>query len=285
MDLVHTSNQSGIIDSSTLKTSDRSCPSNEPVAVPSATDDSLDEDSICSECKEVDWDSLPTIAENFEDKDTMRTIRVTEANYEQLATSSCRICRILSVVKTHSLRKTGFDVVARPLAHFPAYALPFHWTAMSKITALQVYPRGAMMWFQKEDASCLVAIRRDDEDFSSRMIRPRSIDYEWLKSLARSCEDSHECKPRSLGPVSGLKVIEVSLRTVIDAPADCRYVALSYVWGKKPGLGPALHSQGLQQPQSLIEDAMSVTMAMGYKYLWVDRYVSLYIMASTVALI
>lgn len=274
MDLRHILNQTGVFAPSPLRTCDRSSPPNEAVAAPCAPEDeSPDEDSICSKCRQVDWDSLPTLAEVLEQGNIMRRfqpILTIEADHEQLATSSCKICRILSVVKPNSLHKTECVVVARSLLGFRSYALPHHWTSRGEITALHVSRWDISL------SKCLVVIRRDSEDFNSMTINPRSIDYDRLKRLARSCEEIHKgrCRPRSVGPVSdsGLKVIEVSSRTVIEAPAECKYMALSYVWGEQPDFGLSLHLQRLPR---LIEDAISVTIARGYKYLWVDRYVSL----------
>lgn len=274
MDLQRILNQTNVFGPSTLQTSDRSTSPNEPVAAPYAPeDDSPDEDSIRSKCRQVDWDSLPTLADVVEHKYPMRRfqpIRTIKANHEQLATSSCKICRILSVLKPEYLHKTECVVVARSLLRFRSYALPHHWTSRREITALHVSRWDISLY------PCLVAIRRDSEDFRSMMINPRSVDYDRLRRLARLCEETHKgrCRPRSVGPVSdyGLKFIEVSSRTVIEAPTECRYMALSYVWGKQPEFSPTLHLQRLPR---LIEDAISVTIVMGYKYLWVDRYVSL----------
>ncbi|KAK0610144.1 heterokaryon incompatibility protein-domain-containing protein [Bombardia bombarda] len=62
-------------------------------------------------------------------------------------------------------------------------------------------------------------------------------------------------------------MIDVATRTVAPCPPDCQYFALSYVWGgliPQPG---ALESHTLPQT---IEDAITVTLNMGYTYLWVD---------------
>lgn len=283
MDLKYILNSSDIFDPFTPKTLDRSFPSNEPVAAPYATeDDSPDGGSICRECRQVDWDSLPTLAEIFTWGDHFRIIRTIEANHEQLATSSCKICRILSAVKPQSLDNKKCILVARPLFDFIAYAQPGYWGSRYNNTALHVCLRDEIFHSEISYSSCLVAIRRDNEDFNSRTISPRSIDYDWLRGLARSCEENHEepCRASSPGPVavSGLKVIETSSRTVVEATAGCRYVALSYVWGEQQDVDPA---SPLHRPPQLIEDAISVTIAMGYKYLWIDRYVSRHDMTFT----
>lgn len=280
MDREHASNESCIFGPSTTKSSDRRSPPDEPRAAPHATQhDTPDEDFICRECRKLDWDNAPTIVEDLEQEDTtekFRTIRTIESNHEQLAASSCKICRILSVVTPQSLDQTEWCVEARPLLNSDVYSLPYHWRTKSKITALQVRPRGKNTTKEASSSRCLAAIRRDGESFSSGRISPRSFDYHWPKLLAELCQKDHRgrCRPKSLSPASipGLRVIKVSSRTVIKAPAKCTYVALSYVWGNRPDVSPTMN---LKRPPPLIEDAISVTIAMGHKYLWIDRYVSL----------
>ncbi|ORX93761.1 heterokaryon incompatibility protein-domain-containing protein [Clohesyomyces aquaticus] len=69
--------------------------------------------------------------------------------------------------------------------------------------------------------------------------------------------------------VSGLKVIHCRSKSVVLAPKNCEYIALSYLWGS-PQLEASL-SKRLDFPAS-IEDAVAVTLALGLEYLWVDRY-------------
>lgn len=278
MDLEYASNQSHIFGPSTPKSLGGGISPNEPVAGPHATQHETPEDSICYECRQVDWDSLPFLARTLEKKNTAQrlwTIRIIEANHEQLAASPCKICRILSVVMPRSLDQSEWYVEARPLLNSSVYSLPYHWRTKRNITTLQVCPRGKNTLKETSGSRCLAVIRNGDGS-SSRTIPPRSIDYHWPKLLAQLCEKDHKgrCRLDSPYPVSvpGLKVIKVSSRTVIQAPAGCRYVALSYVWGKQPDVSPTLH---LQCPPPLIEDAISVTKAMGYEYLWIDRYVSI----------
>ncbi|KAF2499964.1 HET-domain-containing protein [Lophium mytilinum] len=69
--------------------------------------------------------------------------------------------------------------------------------------------------------------------------------------------------------VEGLKVIDCVSRTVVTAPAECHYAALSYVWGnvKMPVL-----LEGVGLPRELprtIADAVAVCRFLGF-YLWVD---------------
>lgn len=65
-----------------------------------------------------------------------------------------------------------------------------------------------------------------------------------------------------------LRLIDCTTRSIVLAPSDCRFVALSYVWGKDQ----TLYALGSHLPQTL-EDSLMVTLALGFRYLWVDRYV------------
>ncbi|KAF2141670.1 uncharacterized protein K452DRAFT_204684, partial [Aplosporella prunicola CBS 121167] len=82
--------------------------------------------------------------------------------------------------------------------------------------------------------------------------------------------------------LSDFRVIDVRKRRIVEPREDCRFVALSYVWGARPGPEVKRHAlckariTELQQEGSLkslprtIEDAMSICKRLGEEYLWVD---------------
>jgi hypothetical protein len=105
------------------------------------------------------------------------------------------------------------------------------------------------------------------------------------------CDSRHPICRRSidlsLSYHDGFRVIDVNSRTLCKPTADCRYVALSYVWGEEPfsracttdDAAPLLSdlirqiNLDLRLPQILpqtIEDAIVVTQNLGQQYLWVD---------------
>ncbi|RSM04068.1 hypothetical protein CEP52_007049 [Fusarium oligoseptatum] len=105
------------------------------------------------------------------------------------------------------------------------------------------------------------------------------------KSWITRCRKRHSmrCNPRKLAPVPHFRLIECNTRRIIrveeSATADPpKYVALSYVWGQPPRQ-PQPH-QPQDNPvekvsstvEAVIEDAIRVALALGYEYLWVDRY-------------
>jgi hypothetical protein len=70
----------------------------------------------------------------------------------------------------------------------------------------------------------------------------------------------------------GLRVIDCSTCKVIPAPRECKYVALSYVWGKPTEGKRDGEEEGLKTPPPIIADAVVATQKLGYQYLWVDRF-------------
>ena len=99
---------------------------------------------------------------------------------------------------------------------------------------------------------------------------PETIhDWGYIKDCIQLCQDTHPgCDFRNVScfPV-GFRVIDCHTNDVVGHPHDEPYLCLSYVWGSA--------SNKLQEgyyPQVVV-DAIRVTMALGFRYLWVDKYV------------
>jgi hypothetical protein len=79
--------------------------------------------------------------------------------------------------------------------------------------------------------------------------------------------------------VLGLELIDCQYPTIVSVPAGAPYVALSYVWGKGPSNkepnnpnSPGARSLHPAFLLASIEDVITVTKALNYRYLWVDRF-------------
>lgn len=97
------------------------------------------------------------------------------------------------------------------------------------------------------------------------------IHYDALTSIMRDCLRNHKktCKTLSRAPdIPGLQVIDSESRRVVKAPPQCKYLALSYVWGK------IKHSEDLNNPPPVIADTFTLCARLGLKYIWIVQYAS-----------
>ena len=107
-------------------------------------------------------------------------------------------------------------------------------------------------------------------------IEPNQLPYERLKSWIHQCETQHTktCNTSTLLTVTSFKLIQCTTRLIVPSSPTCQYVTLSYVWGpsnSSDGNGFSCNQLPMNLPKT-IEDAITVTMELGFEYLWIDRY-------------
>ncbi|KAF7954561.1 hypothetical protein EAE96_005681 [Botrytis aclada] len=108
---------------------------------------------------------------------------------------------------------------------------------------------------------------------------PRFIDdFTWIRDAILGCCQQHEiCLSKQSLSVPGLLVIDCladsSTISLVSAPKSCHYAALSYVWG-------GVHTTSIEVP-AVIKDAIKVTVKLGLRFLWADRYAYVTIIAAT----
>jgi hypothetical protein len=117
------------------------------------------------------------------------------------------------------------------------------------------------------------------KSLASAVFKPQLVmkycNYKMINSWLAFCQSrNRECVIHD--PVGNLLVLDCISLEVIVAPETCKYVALSYVWAKVP-ISSSLASQESKTRRSVhftptVMDAISVTLQLGYQYLWVDRY-------------
>ncbi|KAJ8109882.1 hypothetical protein OPT61_g7133 [Boeremia exigua] len=98
----------------------------------------------------------------------------------------------------------------------------------------------------------------------------------WIKFCSKHhskrCPDPLRINQSGFAPI---KVIDCLTREVLTAPKGCTYIALSYVWGSCEAKCPIKRKLKTFLPPNVpqtVEDAMTVVLALKYKYLWVDQY-------------
>jgi hypothetical protein len=112
--------------------------------------------------------------------------------------------------------------------------------------------------------------------YNARRVRESQVDFELVKSWIMHCENTHSRGSRIANSASSLpprfRVIDVVKRAVVPASQSCRYVALSYVWGKGGSAELPNYSLTCSRLPRTVEDAITVVKELGERYLWVDAY-------------
>ena len=118
----------------------------------------------------------------------------------------------------------------------------------------------------------------------ARRLKSGAIDFELVKAWIQQCGSWHEgCRnlewPGAPNRTAGLRVLDVERQCLTQAVENCRYVALSYVWGNAHVIRLREHNlelltcegalQTLGIPRT-IQDAITVVQHIGERYLWVD---------------
>jgi hypothetical protein len=141
-----------------------------------------------------------------------------------------------------------------------------------------IAPRPGAMWPLSKDAQFLIVQGRPDcpnQIFRSLVIG--GLPLEVLKHSIATCQREHGdcCSPKSPNILRNLKVFDCETHEVVPAPSHCRYVALSYVWGSRTSDSSVNPTSALDALPKTIADSCVIAQSLGYKYMWVDRYVSI----------
>lgn len=132
-------------------------------------------------------------------------------------------------------------------------------------------------------------ISRVGSNCSSRLralsVSPPSskLDYGLLRSWIDGCLENHShlaaCNSPSLPSMTAIphfRLIDCKSRTVVSPSSPVPFVALSYVWGVVPTVQGARPASSISlddgHVENVVEDAILVTMGLGYTHLWVDRH-------------
>jgi hypothetical protein len=123
----------------------------------------------------------------------------------------------------------------------------------------------------------LLETSTDPKMFDPQPISP-SFDSNLVLSWIDYCTRYHRLLCRSVPmPVHGVKVIDCTTLEIKDYNASTPYVSLSYVWGKSNDACRPVETIGARKtlPQlvsPVIRDSIEVTKALGYNYLWIDKF-------------
>jgi hypothetical protein len=220
----------------------------------------VDDDELCVRCKNFPWRSLIDVEP---DQDSM--VLAIPQEEDTLLQSSCRIGRFFGTVKKRHRwclwndRNSRFRRIQSELG-------------LSSQTSVLSSP------MHGNEHIIITGLRPEVVQSSLRHLYPQQLNSRLLSTWLRICTIDHDtcCQPSSSESLIDLRFIDCKNRTVTRSPPNPQFLALSYMWGSQPTklypMNDLLSNLPERLPQ-VIEDAVSLTLSLGYQYLWVDRYV------------
>jgi len=227
---------------------------------------------LCEICASIPWETLlgPRASKTHKLSKIDQTVH-------HLGVSPCRICRLIAhAIISHDKGERGGN---------PPFVLNLHgsvWTSSGALvllyldkpnaTSLGCFEIPQMVQVQvqpKASLGGLIAQTPGD------MLALGGIPIALIKESINACARNHgnTCTPKVSTALSGLKLIDCFTNMVVVAPHTPKYVALSYVWGRTVY---ALNSEAaapLSTPPKTVPDGCCLARSLGFRYLWVDRYV------------
>lgn len=238
----------------------------------------LESHDLCVRCSSVPW-TVMHIAKNGR---TFSMLKMTKTRGD-LRQSGCPSCRIFN---SHL---PNYDVWSLRIPSIDETRLLWERTTLSYPTK-RSRNRGYIEFGGKDDKdwmpSSLKVLHKDEAYFVNEatwdnppfIASKGFVETSEVKDRIRKCVSTHtKCRPQPSNGLKSLKVIDCYDMSVFLAPESCQFVALSYVWGQ-----PTVKAKPIDKPQfptlpdilpHTVKDSIKVTKMLGYRYLWVDRYV------------
>ena len=187
----------------------------------------------------------------------------------------CPVCSMIDSLLPAKGARGGMHIGLETLAATirPSY----HWSlslCMGKYNVLNVtVENGLIDESPLIDVKLVMSYQSLRQSVVVREIIPDEIDWKLVATWLDCCDTDHtaECEPSKTVPIPGFKLIDCFTTEIVQNPArDCKYVALSYVWGEQKSSG--CESSKFSRT---VEDSIEAVVALGYRYPWVDRHVRL----------
>lgn len=235
---------------------------------------------LCASCRAIDFEAAfttPRISSGPEKQWPYIYKRDAQPANEAERVSNCQFCRYLeSAVDT--IPETG------------DYTLEFHHKDTyhdHDNVFIGVFPSSghspSLMSFKRmpQVSNTIICHRnRPIRKAGQPQIVPPVYDVSLAQSWLKSCRDTHTvCHVEDDAQIPKTRLIDCFTRTLVSTSSITdpkpSFVALSYVWGPRPSEPKEPENQKDQLPRNLpltIEDAITVTKDLGFKYLWVDQY-------------
>ncbi len=264
-------------------------------------DQDCESDFICDRCSDIDILGLlsdPDIRDELvPGKEAEGSENARENDKKQIdlgvlrslrLVSSCPICRLIYSVfpspvgkqdlgsRYHLRPFRGYNMLGQTLASAGAevqaqYAVYASVESREEVISFKSHYMGDQIGSQVHRVQKALALSRanpaPNQPGLAAQARDIMVNFDILNSWMDRCQTHDaQCHVKWSDQLLICRMVDVAARKVVDCPRNCRYAALSYMWG---GICPqerALEDGKLPQT---IEDAITVTKRLGIGYLWV----------------
>lgn len=211
--------------------------------------------TLCKDCAQLDLDTLfkrphKTVAG--------QTVKKKLGPAQNLKPRSCAFCHLLySSLGPHYQKESGLI----PLRTFSSTRLRDNTWSSIDTNLIQAHYTCKYIVSQPQGLTGPI-----------RIVKDHIQDYEIFKDWINLCRAYHTkvCTVEISNSVLFQKLIDCETRIIIPA-SNHPYVALSYVWGLNSEKSSFSETLPPNLPNT-IEDTISVTLKLGFRYLWIDRY-------------
>ena len=252
--------------------------------------DEQSDSELCKRCETFDLDKFFSWRPQNGSGDLIAKLGRVDETWES---RTCAMCRLIAAIRPRTALGDNVDHELRSFSSTDAWLCQdmlqchrhFQSSWIDTVFLAVVDPSYDRFWGKFHDMLRSGFIARVGSNCRNGLraltvprMKPDQIDFSAVRSWIDCCIDTHfnkRCKPKpnALFFVPHLELIDCANRKVITPSPSTqkRYVALSYVWGpyKRAELDD---SDRLGKVESVVEDAMHVTLQLGFTYLWVDRH-------------
>ncbi|CAM1509646.1 Fc.00g033850.m01.CDS01 [Cosmosporella sp. VM-42] len=271
----------------------------------------VDASNLCDRCAKIDLNAA--FKQNFKGTEFLDGgVFIDRLWHPAFKTATCAFCRFLESACPWLHSKRGANVELRVSPMLPAILRPVKYDQVknhtlpgeARVVVLGPLSRNLIL----QGHTCFAPLERQEtrglwNGWFVREIDPHYVDTNAIQHWLEFCDNHHhQCllKSSPTDAVAPSKLIDCETMHIVQSPPDCKYIALSYVWGKekpekkkpgkkKPGK-PAptfweiVHANkepdlGVKYPLELpdniplvIKDAISIATEIGQRYIWVDQY-------------
>lgn len=134
-------------------------------------------------------------------------------------------------------------------------------------------------FYREENQFMELGSEEDSNQIAARKVDDR-VNFKLIRSWLMFCQEHHQSHCHAgvdgIQDIPGFTAIDCASRGIVpwaEIPAESNrdYTALSYLWGTDTST--ATQDGMIPSPSpKVIEDAVTATLGLGFKYLWVDRY-------------